>query len=103
MREFIIICLVLIIIIAGGIGVQCYLNKSSENLINKLEEIKELSQYENKMGEIKEKCNLLYNEWKDTEKVWSIIVLHEELDLIEQSLIETKGHIQEEDLKERKS
>lgn len=98
MKEFIIIFLVLLIIILGDIGIQYYLNSSSAKLVNSLKEIKKLLDSKENSNMVNEKCNKLYYDWKKTEKRWSIIVLHSELDLIEQALIETKGYILENDI-----
>ena len=95
MKEIIIIILILIIIIFGGITTQNYLNSTSQELIKDLDNIKALVKNDN-YTELNYKCNELYNNWKSIEKKWSIIVLHNELDLIEQALIETKVNIEKQ-------
>ncbi len=94
MKEILVVFLVLIIIITGGIWSQIYLNNTSSELVNNLDSIKKLLEKEDYTSLAIEN-NKLYSKWKDKERKWSIIVLHEELDLIEQSLIETKVSIEE--------
>ena len=99
MKETIIIIIILSIIILAGIGTQKYLNSTSEELIKDLDKIKEMVKTED-YSSINNECNELYNKWKKTEKKWSIIVLHNELDLIEQELIETKGYIENKNIED---
>ena len=94
MKEIIIIISILIIIFAGSMITQRYLNKTSALLINKLEDIK--GNIENKeldREKISQKAEEMYNEWEKTNEKWSIIILHDEIDLIETALIKMKAEI----------
>ena len=94
MKEIIIIISILIIIFAGSIITQMYLNKTSTLLIDKLENIK--SDIENEKFDrekVSKKAEEMYSEWEKTNEKWSVIILHDEIDLIETALIKMKAEI----------
>lgn len=94
MKEIIIIISILIIIFAGSIITQMYLNKTSALLIDKLENIK--SDIENEKFDrekVSQKAEEMYSEWEKINEKWSVIILHDEIDLIETALIKMKAEI----------
>lgn len=94
MKEIIIIISILIIIFAGSIIIQMYLNKTSALLIDKLENIK--SDIENEKFDrekVSKKAEEMYSEWEKINEKWSVIILHDEIDLIETALIKMKAEI----------
>lgn len=94
MKEIIIIISILIIIFAGSIITQMYLNKTSALLIDKLENIK--SDIENEKFDkekVSKKAEEMYSEWEKINEKWSVIILHDEIDLIETALIKMKAEI----------
>lgn len=94
MRETIIIIIILLIIFGGAYYIQNFLNNSSDNLVSKLEDLKTGIEGRNITEEdMKSKSDEIYGEWEDINKKWSIIVLHDEIDLIETSLIRMKSKI----------
>ena len=91
MKEIIII---ISIIFAGSIITQMYLNKTSALLIDKLENIK--SDIENEKFDrekVSKKAEEMYSEWEKINEKWSVIILHDEIDLIETALIKMKAEI----------
>ena len=94
MKETTIIIAILIIIISGAIYTQKFLNTTADKLVGKLEELKNGIE-ENSMVEekIKNISDEIYGEWEDINEKWSVIVLHDEIDLIETSLIRMKSKI----------
>ncbi len=102
MKETIIMIIILILIIASGIGIQKYLVESSNMLCEKLENLKTEIGMEKQEQKTTENINRLANEieeeWKEINKIWSTVILHEELDMIEMSLLEVKSSIQVQDL-----
>lgn len=102
MKETIIMIIILILIIASGIGIQKYLVESSKMLCEKLENLKTeigMAKQEQKTTEnINRLANEIEEEWKEINKIWSTVILHEELDMIEMSLLEVKSSIQVQDL-----
>ena len=94
MKEIIIIISILIIIFAGSIITQMYLNKTSALLIDKLENIK--SDIENEKFDrekVSKKAEEMYSEWEKINEKWSVIILHDEIDFIETALIKMKAEI----------
>ena len=49
---------------------------------------------------IKKISDEIYGEWEDINEKWSVIVLHDEIDLIETSLIRMKSKIKTENFEE---
>ena len=43
-------------------------------------------------------ANEIEEEWKEINKIWSTVILHEELDMIEMSILEVKSCIQTQNL-----
>ncbi len=94
MRETIIIIIILLIIFGGAYYIQNFLNNSSDNLVSKLEDLKTgIEDRSITEEDMKSKSDEIYGEWEDINKKWSIIVLHDEIDLIETSLIRMKSKI----------
>lgn len=96
-REISIIIIILVIIFAADFIVINHLKTSTEVLSTKIEEI-------NANIDNKEKANGLIDElneqWEKTNKTWSIIVTHQELDQIETSLLSAKISIENEEKNE---
>lgn len=98
MKEFVIILMILIIIIGGDILTRNYLNKTSSKLVERLGVLKEstiLAKQTEKRDEIVEEANRIEKEWKQISKIWSIIVIHQEIDNIETSFTKAKSYIEE--------
>lgn len=102
MKEIISMVMILIIIIASGIGIQNYLIYSSNMLCGKLENLKTdiwiTKQEQKSMETINQLANEIEEEWKEINKIWSTVILHEELDMIEMSILEVKSCIQTQNL-----
>lgn len=95
MKQIIIMIIILIIIFSGSLYIQKFLNDTSTTLVSKLIEIKddvEKGNIEDKGA--KEKSEEVYKEWEDISSKWAIIVLHDEMDLIEISLIKMRANIE---------
>ena len=95
MKEIIMIIIILFIIFSGAFLTQKYLNNTSDELVGKLEDLK--MDVKNKVIEeifLKEKSDKIYEKWKEIDSKWSIIVLHEEIDLIDTALIRMKSKIE---------
>ena len=98
MRETIIIILIVVLIITGDVIVQWHLEKTSTNMASKLEELKK-TVIESKENENNDKAKEILGdvekEWEKVNKTWSVIVIHEELDNIEQALVKAKSSIKQ--------
>lgn len=101
MRETIIILSILIIIFVGACITQKFLNNTADLLVSKLEDLKSGIE-EDKIDEkeMVEKTNEIYSEWEEINERWSVIVLHDEIDLIETSLIRMKSKIKTGEVQE---
>lgn len=95
MKQIIIMIIILIIIFSGSLYVQNFLKETSMPLVSKLKEIKNDIENENiEDKEVKEKSEEIYKEWEDISKKWAIVVLHDEMDLIEMSLIKMRANVE---------
>ena len=94
MRDKIIIIIVLFIIIGSGIFMQKYIKSTSEEMVDDLKELKSSIKNSGEINEnIKKQADDLYDKWQELEKKWSMFVLHDELDLIETSLVSMKSNV----------
>ena len=91
MKETIILTIILIIIISGNMLLNKYLKNSSKVLIADLKDLKNIIKNNSQdYDKLTKKANNIYNDWQKTEEKWGVIVLHQELDAIETSLIKMK-------------
>lgn len=101
MKQAIIMVIILIIIFGLALYTQSFLNNTSDNLVSKLEILKKEIENGNKQEDLlKEKTDEIYGEWQDINEKWSVVVLHDEIDLIETSLIRMKSKIKTGSLEE---
>lgn len=101
MKETIISISILIIIFGGAIYTKNFLNKTSEEIISKLDELKEeivIAKENQERQKVKELSNEIYDKWEEMDKTWSTLVFHEELDTIQISLTKMKAQIEEGEL-----
>lgn len=97
MKQIIIMIIILIVIFSGSLYIQNFLKDTSSPLISKLNEIKEDVENGNiEDKEVREQSEQVYEEWEDISEKWAIIVLHDEMDLIEMSLIKMNSNIKME-------
>lgn len=96
MRETIIIIIVLILILSSSYGIQKYLNRTADELLEMLKNLKEeaikTKENDNRKELIKQSQKIA-DKWDKTENIWAIIILHDELDLIETSLTKMNSSI----------
>lgn len=96
MRDAIIIIAIIAIILGGDIFTKQYLNTTAEELSQKLDDLKENTKLAKTTGDretIKSNMKEILRRWEDINKTWSIIVVHQELDNIEQALTKAKSSI----------
>lgn len=88
---------VILLVITASIISQNYLNQSSDMLLGKLETLKTEIQNAKQTGALENAIELsenVLNNWEEINKNWSMLVVHEELDLIELSLIGVKASVE---------
>lgn len=97
-KDNLIIILILIIIVTAGICTKKYLDNTTYELTSELEKLKSdiIATDENNgnRDKIKEKMQTIDEEWNKKSEIWSILVLHSELDLIETSLTKMKSELE---------
>ncbi len=102
MKEILIIVISILIVIVGANISQGYLNQTSDELTKDIEilreEIKKAQNSEQNNSE--ELAKDIYDKWEKIEKNWSIIVMHNELDLIELAIVSMKTCIEENEYSE---
>lgn len=98
MRDWFIITAIFIIIVGGDIMMQTHLNKTADELINNLQDLKQktiLAKETENRENIKKQINEMDEKWEEINKTWAEIVVHQELDNIHQSLTKAKSNIEE--------
>ena len=98
MRDWFIITAIFIIIVGGDIMMQTHLNKTADELINNLQDLKQktiLTKETENRENIKKQINEIDEKWEEINKTWAEIVVHQELDNIHQSLTKAKSNIEE--------
>lgn len=102
MKEILIIVISILIVIVGANISQGYLNQTSDELTKDIEilreEIKKAQNSEQNNSE--ELAKDIYDKWEKIEKNWSIMVMHNELDLIELAIVSMKTCIEENEYSE---
>ena len=94
MKEITIIILILMIIFGGALYTQKFLNNTADMLVSKLENLKtELENNNKEQQNLEQQTDEIYVDWENINEKWSVVVLHDEIDLIETSLIRMKSKI----------
>ena len=97
-KEIVIIITILIIIFSTHFITINYLKETTDKLIIKIDEINNFIKDDIELA--KQNTDDLENEWQNIYKVLSVIVMHQELDQIELSIISAKIAINNEDIDE---
>lgn len=103
MKDAIIIISIIVIIIAGDICTKRYLDKTVDELLESLEALKGktiLAKETKIREEIKKEMENVEQKWETTNKIWSVIVVHQEIDNIEQALTRAKSNINDGELED---
>lgn len=94
MRDTVIILIIIVAVIIGNVISQNILKEYSERIILKLEDIKVSMQNKEVL---KQKVEELSELWEEAEEKWSIIVTHQELDMIKTAILNVKSSIEADD------
>ena len=96
-RDIFIITIIIISVIIGTIYTQNLLGENTDLLLEKLGKL-EININENMpKEEIDKNASDIYSKWKEISEKWSIIVDHQEIDLIEKALLAVKSTIETEE------
>lgn len=94
-KEICIIIFIIIVVILADFGVQKYLDNSSNELINILEDIYAIISDRDNINQenLKKEIEKLENSWSNIQEKWTIIVVHSELDMVDLALNDFKTAI----------
>ena len=95
-KEIFIIISIIIIIISSNFLIQNYLKNSSQEFIDKTAEVSDLliNNEDINYDDIKGKVGELESKWSEVENIWMLILLHSDLDLVDQSINELKSSLE---------
>ncbi len=97
MKEITISIIAIVIVAIANITTQKYLEKTTNEILDKLSELKIEVIKAQKNDEIDTASKIskeILEKWEETNTIWSMLIVHEELDNIEISLIELKSYIE---------
>ena len=97
MKEITITVIIIIIVCTASFIMQRYLIQTSDEMVGKLENLKQEIKEAQKNGNnenAKEISEEVKEKWEEIHRQWSMVVLHEELDMIELSLIEVNAGVE---------
>lgn len=97
MRDATIVGSILLVILFGTWYTQFLLQKQSDKMVQTLSEISSQIQQNENHDQVVGKANQLYQDWKKTSDVWSIVIDHQELDAIEKSILLVKTSAETKD------
>ena len=103
MKDFFIILVIIGVILGGDILVKKHLEKTTNELVENLEDLKHKTIIAKQSGDRKEIKGTMDNvekKWKKISKIWSTVVVHQEIDNIEQALIRAKANINDGELED---
>ena len=96
-KEVIIVIIILVLIIILNIITQKYTNVKMTELTDMLSKVKESLSLEN-IEEAKEKMVKVQEEWDNIKEKFVIYLEHNELEKVEMYIIETKSHIETDEI-----
>jgi len=103
MRDFAIIIILIVTIFGGGIFTKRYLDDTANQMSSKLEGLKQniiIAKNTEDRSYIAKEIYKVEEEWKEISDIWSIIVIHQEIDNIEGALIKLKACIENGELED---
>lgn len=95
-KEISIILVIIILIVSSNFFIQNYLKNSSQEFIDKIEEISELLINNNDINydDIKGKVSDLEKKWSEVENLWMLILLHSDLDFVDETINGLKSSLE---------
>lgn len=96
-KEVIIVIVILVLIVILNIITQKYTNVKMTELTDMLSKVKELLVAEN-VEEAKNEMEKVHEEWDNIKEKFVIYLEHNELEKVEMYIIETKSHIETDEI-----
>lgn len=103
MKDIIIIIIIIGVILGGDFLVKKHLSDTTSKLINHLEDLKEkaiVAKESNNREEIKKTMKKVEEHWGEISNIWSTVIMHQEIDNIQQALVRAKADINEGNLED---
>lgn len=103
MRDTIIIIFIIIAIFGGGTYTEKYLDETADEMTEKLEDLKTqtiTAKETQNREQIKKEIKEIEEKWDETRDAWSVIVVHQEIDNIENALTKSKSNIENGELED---
>jgi len=98
LKDAIIIISIIALIFGGDFLITRHLEKTTNELVKDLENLKEktvIAKESENREEIKKSMNEVEQQWKKISKIWSTVIMHQEIDNIQQALVRAKTDIGE--------
>ena len=98
LKEVSIIIVIIVLIFGGDFLVKNHLEKTTNELVGDLKELKDktvLAKESNNREQIKENLKKVEEHWKKISNIWSTVIMHQEIDNIQQALVRAKTDILE--------
>ena len=103
MKDFIIIISIILLILGGDFFVKKHLESTTGSLVQELQNLKEktiLAKETNNRNEIIKDMEKVETKWREISEIWSVIIVHQEIDNIEQAMVRAridinKGNIED--------
>ena len=96
-RDIFIITIIIISVIIGTIYTQNLLGENTDVLLKELGRLETNINENMQKEEIDKNANDIYQKWREVSEKWSIIIDHQEIDLIEKALLAVKSTIETEE------
>ena len=103
MKDAIIIIVIIALIFGGDFLVKNHLQKTTNELVKDLENLKEktvIAKESQNREEIKTEMEKVEKHWKETSKIWSMAIMHQEIDNIQEALVRAKADINEGEIED---
>lgn len=102
-KDFIIIISIILLILGGDFFVKKHLESTTGSLVQELQNLKEktiLAKETNNRNEIIKDMEKVETKWREISEIWSVIIVHQEIDNIEQAMVRAridinKGNIED--------
>jgi len=98
MKDAVIIIVIIVLIFGGDYLIKKHLQKTTNELVKDLENLKEktvIAKDSENREEIKKSMNEVEKQWEKISKIWSTVIMHQEIDNIQQALVRAKTDIGE--------
>lgn len=96
MKDVLIIIIIIVLIFGGDFLVKKHLERTTNELVKDLEELKEktvLAKENQNRDEIKNTMQKVEEHWSKISNIWSTVIMHQEIDNIQQALVRAKADI----------